>query len=128
MKIEDRRPQETRFGTESNEARLAHLRDKAPTLANTRRLRIYAILGSILMLLTVGAFYFAMQIYRAASEDREEQSLIEVDQAPELVESETEKALQRAEAEEAAEAAAMEEQLEALKQVDLLEELEQPEN
>ena len=63
--MEDRKPRESRFGTENPEARLAHLREQAPTLGSNRRLRLYAVFGSILMLLTVAAFYFAMQIYKA---------------------------------------------------------------
>ena len=55
------------------------------------------------------------------SEQREEDALIEVDQAPLIEESETEKALKRAEAEEAERKAEIEQQLEQLKEVDLLE-------
>ena len=62
VKIEDRKPRQSRFGTESPEARLAHLRDQAPTLGSNRKLRLYAILGSVLLFLTVVAFYMAMQI------------------------------------------------------------------
>jgi cell division protein FtsX len=124
--MEDRKPRETRFWTESHEARLAHLREHAPTLGDNRKLRLYAILGSVLMLLTVAAFYMAMQIYKAATAEREKAVLIEVDRAPELVETETQKALKRAEAEAAAEAAALQQQLEDLKKVDLLEEVETP--
>lgn len=120
MKIEDRKPRETRFGTESNEARLARLREQAPTLVGGRRLRLYAIFGSVLLFLTVVAFYMAMQIYKAVSGQREEDALIEVDPAPAIVESETGKALQRAEAEEAERLAELERQLEELKQMDLL--------
>lgn len=126
--MEDRKPRESRFGSESSEARLAHLREQAPTLSTNRRLRLYAIFGSVLMVLTVAAFYFAMQIYKAATEDRQERALIEVDPAGEVEESETEKALARIEAEEAAAEATYEEQMEALKEVDLLEEVDNPEN
>jgi hypothetical protein len=124
MKMEQRRPRETRFGTESKEARLAHLREQAPTLAGSRKLRIYAIFGAVLMVLTVAAFYFAMQIYKAAAEDRTEAALIEVDQAPEIVEREVDKALQRLEEEEAAEEVLYRQQLEELKAIDLLDEVE----
>jgi len=120
MKIEDRKPRETRFGTESNEARLARLREQAPALGNSNKMRIYAIFGSVLLLLTVAAFYMAMQIYRAASEQREKDSLIEVEQAPVVTESETEKALKRAEEQQASEAEVAEQLLDELKQVDLL--------
>jgi hypothetical protein len=124
MKMEHRRPRETRFGTESKEARLAHLREQAPTLTGNRKLRIYAIFGAVLMVLTVAAFYFAMQIYKAMAEQRTESALIEVDQSPEIVEREVDKALQRLE-QEAVEAEILyEEQLEALKAIDLLEEPE----
>lgn len=119
--MEHRRPRETRFGTESKEARLARLREQAPTLKGNRKLRIYAIFGAVLMILTVSAFYFAMQIYRAAAEDRSEAALIEVDQAPEVVEREVDKALQRLEQEAAEEALLYEQQLEELKAIDLLE-------
>ena len=105
---------------------MAHLRDQAPTLGSSRKLRLYAIFGSILMLLTVAAFYFAMQIYKAVSDTREEGALIEVDQAGVIEETETEKALTRIEIEEVAAETAFDEQLEALKEVDLLEELENP--
>lgn len=120
--MEQRRPRETRFGTESKEARLAHLREQAPTLAGNRKLRIYAIFGAVLMVLTVAAFYFAMQIYKAAAGNRTEAALIEVDQAPEIVEKEVDKALARIEEEEAAEEALFEQQLQELKAIDLLEE------
>ena len=118
--MEDRRPRETRFGTESKEARLLRLREQAPSLGNTRRLRIYALLGSVLLLLTVAAFYMAMQIYKAATEQRQQDSLIQVEQAPAVGESETQKALRRIEEAEARQAAETEQQLEELKQVDLL--------
>ena len=122
--MENRRPRKTRFGTESKEARLAHLREQAPTLGSSGRLRIYAIFGSVLLVLTVGAFYMAMQIYRVASEERfEKAALIEVDKAPEVPEREIERALRRAESEESAAEAAYAEQLESLKAVDLLEEV-----
>lgn len=120
MKMENRRPRETRFGTESQEARLARLREQAPSLGSSRKLRLYALLGSVVMVLTVAAFYFAMQIYKAASADRAEAVLIEVDPAPPIVESESRKALARVEEEAAAQAAEAERQLEALKAVDLL--------
>ncbi|HKJ89789.1 MAG TPA: hypothetical protein VJ960_01555 [Oceanipulchritudo sp.] len=121
--MENRRPRKSRFGTESKEARLAYLREQAPTLRSSRRMRVYAIFGSVLLVLTVGAFYLAMQIYRVASEDRVDAALIEVDKAPEVPEREIEKALKRAEREEAAAEAAYAEELEALKAVDLLEKL-----
>lgn len=124
--MEDRKPRESRFGTESGEARLARLREQAPTLGSNRKLRLYAIFGSVLMVLTVAAFYFAMQIYRAVADDREETSLIEVDPAGEIELSETDKALARVEAEEAAAQSAYEQQVEALQEVDLLGELENP--
>ena len=98
------------------------LRDKAPTLGSSRKLRIYALLGSLLMLLAVTGFYFAMQIYKAVSENREEDSLMQVESAQAIEESETEKALKRVEAEQAQADFEYEEQLEALKEVDLLEE------
>lgn len=123
MKMENRRPQKSRFGTESKEARLAHLREQAPTLGSSRRMRVYAVFGSVLLVLTVGAFYMAMQIYRVASEDGVDAALIEVDKAPEVPEREIEKALRRAEMEEATAEAAYAEQVEALKAVDLLEDL-----
>ena len=126
--MEDRKPRESRFGSESSEARLAHLREQAPTLVSNRKLRLYAIFGSVLMVLTVAAFYFAMQIYKAVADKREETSLIEVDPAGEIVESETQKALNRAEADEAAASTAYEEQMEVLKEVDLLKELENQPN
>lgn len=124
MKMEHRRPRRSRFGTESKEARLAHLREQAPSLGSNRRLRIYAMFGAVLLALTVAAFYFAMQIYRAAGEQRHEGLFIEVDQAPEIVESETAKAVKRLEEEGAAEEARIEELVESLKEVDLLEDLE----
>lgn len=119
--MEHRRPRETRFGTESKEARLAHLREQAPTLAGNRKLRIYAIFGAVLMVLTVAAFYFAMQIYKAMAEERTETALIEVDQAPEIVEREVDKALQRLEQEAEQDQILYEQQLEELKAIDLLE-------
>ena len=53
------------------------------------------------MFLTVVAFYFAMQIYEVATKGREEASLIEVDQAPEIELTETQKALARIEEQDA---------------------------
>jgi hypothetical protein len=123
MKMEDRRPRAARFERGDLEARLAQLREQAPTLGSSRRLRVYAVFGAVLLALTVAALYFAMQVFKAAAEHREEAALIEVDPAPALVESESAKALQRLEAEQAAEEAALREQLEALKQVDLLDAL-----
>lgn len=120
--MENRKPQPSRFGTESPEARLVRMREKAPTLVASRKLRVYAIFGSVLMVLTVAAFYFAMQIYEAVSEDRKEASLIEVEQAPEIKESETQKALDQIQVEEDAAAEAFEEKVKALQEVDLLEE------
>jgi hypothetical protein len=120
MKIQDRKPRETRFESGNPEARLALLREQAPTLGTNRKLRAYALLGSLLTALTVAAFYFAMQIYKAASEDRQKDNLIEVDQAPEITETETQKALARIEAEEAAREEELNQQLEELKTVDLL--------
>ncbi|MGA1205553.1 MAG: hypothetical protein ACO3ZW_07070 [Opitutales bacterium] len=122
MKIEDRKPRPSRFGTETPEARLAYLKEKAPTLVAGRKLRLYAIFGSLLMLLTVAAFYFAMQIYDAVSEDRKETSLIEVEQAPFIPESETDKALKRIQEEEEEARKVYEKQLQELQEVDLLEE------
>ena len=119
--MENRRPRPTRFEADNHEARLAHLREQAPTLVSTRRLRMYALFGSLLLVLTVAAFYFTLQIYKAASENREDAARIEVDSAPLLNDSETEKVLSRLEAEEAAEEQAYREALEALKRIDLLE-------
>jgi hypothetical protein len=127
MKMDERKPRPSRFGTESPEARLVRMREKAPTLVASRKLRVYAIFGSVLMVLTVAAFYFAMQIYEAVSEDRKEASLIEVEQAPEIKESETQKALARIEVEEEEATEAFEEKVKALQEVDLLEEEPQPE-
>lgn len=125
--MDERKPRPSRFGTESPEARLVRMREKAPTLVASRKLRVYAIFGSVLMVLTVAAFYFAMQIYEAVSEDRKEASLIEVEQAPEIKESETQKALARIEVEEEEATEAFEEKVKALQEVDLLEEEPQPE-
>ena len=127
MKIENRKPRPTRFGTESREARLARLRETAPTLVPNKKLRIYAIFGSALMFLTIVAFYFAMQIYDAATKQRETASLIEVDQAPEIKMSESEKVLSRIGQIEAEQDATYEEKVKALEAVDLLKEMEQPE-
>jgi hypothetical protein len=120
MNIKNRKPQATRFGTESREARLAHLRERAPTLGSTRRLRVYALFGSALLVLTVAALYLTLQIYKAASEERAETLLIEVDRAPEIDEREIDRTLRRIESEEAARGRELAEELEALKEVDLL--------
>ena len=122
MKMENRRPQATRFQSVDAEARLARLRDQAPTLGSNRKLRLYALFGAALMLLAVAAFYLAMQIYRAANEYREEDFLMEVDQAPEIVEKEVEKALNSIEEEEAKAKTEYEQILNELKAVDLLDE------
>jgi len=120
MKMEHRKPRATRFEAHDHEARLARLREQAPTLGYSRKLRIYAIFGSVLMVLTVAAFYFAIQIYKALVAEREEDARIEVEIAVPPGPNETELALQRLEAEQAAEEAAYQEQLEALRQIDLL--------
>lgn len=128
MKMEDRKPRESRFGTESREARLARLREQAPTLGSNRRLRLYAIFGAVLMLLTVVAFYMTLRIYRAILEETDEDAYIEVDQAPEVVKTEAEKALERILREEAEAEAAYAQQLERLKTVDLLAETPEAES
>lgn len=120
MRMEDRRPRTSRFGSESREARLAYLRERAPTLSGSRRLRTYAILGSILMILTVTAFYLAMQIYQAAAEDRSEAFMMEVDSAPEIPQSRLEQTLARVQEEADASAKREFEELQALQSVDLL--------
>lgn len=122
MKIEDRKPRPSRFGTESQEARLAVLRDRAPTLESSRKLRVYAIFGSVLLFLTLAAFYFAMQIYRVATEQREEDALIEVEKAGDIPQSEAQKALERVESDAEQSEVDYQRQLEELKSVDLLEE------
>ena len=127
MKMADRKPQPSRFGTESQEARLARLRDQAPVLEKGNRLRVYALMGSALMLLTLAAFYFAMEIYKAAAEQREEASLIEVEQAPEIKLSPLQQALERIEAEQENAETLYQEELEALQSVDLLSEMESAE-
>ena len=127
MKIESRKPRPTRFGTESREARLARLRESAPTLVPNKKMRIYALFGSVLLFLTVAAFYFAMQIYEAATKGREQASLIEVDQAPEVKMSESEKVLAKIEQIEAEQDATFEEKVKALEEVDLLEQMDKPE-
>jgi hypothetical protein len=126
MKMESRKPRPSRFGTESSEARLVRLRETAPTLISNKKLRLYAVFGSVLMFLTVVAFYFAMQIYEVATKGREEASLIEVDQAPEIKLTETQKALARIEEQEVEQNAAYEAQVKALQEVDLLQEVEEP--
>lgn len=128
MKMENRKPRPSRFGTESPEARLARLRETAPTLVPNKKLRIYALFGSVLMFLTVVAFYFAMQIYEVVTRDREESSLIEVDQAPEVKVSETQKVLDKIVEKEAEQDAEFEEQIKALQEVDLLKEMDPPNN
>jgi len=121
--MENRKPRASRFDLGRGEARLAHLREMAPTLGNQKRLRIYAWLGSLLLVLTVAAFYLTMQIYRAAAEQRQEASLIEVDRADLPALPETVQVLERLKAEEAQQVSVYEEQLEALKAIDLLENL-----
>ncbi len=125
--METRKPRPSRFGTESQEARLARLRESAPTLVSSGKMRLYALFGSVLLVLTVAGFYFAMQIYKAAVDSREQATLIEVDRVPEITLSETQKVLARLEQEEAEAEAAFEEQLKALQEVDLLEQLDEPE-
>jgi ribosome-binding protein aMBF1 (putative translation factor) len=83
-------------------------------------LRVYALFGSALLVLTVAALYLTLQIYRAASEQRSESLLIEVDQAPEIDEREIDRTLRRIESEEAVRERELAEELEALKEVDLL--------
>lgn len=127
MKIESRKPRPTRFGTENAEARLAHLREAAPTLVSSGKMRLYALFGSVLLVLTVAGFYFAMQIYKAAVDNRDQANLIEVDRVPEIKLSETQKVLAKIEQQEIEQEAAFEKQIEALQEVDLLEEMDQKE-
>lgn len=127
MKMESRKPRPSRFGSESSEARLTRLRESAPTLVASGKMRLYALFGSVLLVLTVAGFYFAMQIYRAAVDSREQAILIEVDRVPEIGISETQKALARIEQQEAEQEAAYEETVKALQEVDLLEQMDQPE-
>lgn len=126
MKMENRRPRASRFQSDDAEARLARLRDQAPTLGSNRKLRLYAIFGAALMLLTVAAFYLAMQIYRASNEYRTEDLYIEVDSAPEIVEKELDKAVERMKAEETEAEQQYLEQLKELQSVDLLDEESPP--
>ena len=127
MKIENRKPRASRFGSESPEARLARLRESAPTLVASGKMRLYALFGSVLLVLTVAGFYFAMQIYKTAVENRDQATLIEVDRIPEIKISETQKVLQRIQQQEAQQEAVFEEQLKALQEVDLLQQMDQPE-
>lgn len=119
MKIEHRKPRATRFEADNPEVRLARLREQAPDLGSTRRLRFVAIMGSILVLLTVAAFAWTMRIYRAVAYTPVPES-IEVEMAPELLPDEIDKVLERVEAESADAEAAFRDQLTQLKGVDLL--------
>lgn len=123
VRMEDRKPRATRFEADRPEIRLARLREQAPVLGSDRRLRFMAILGSILVLLTVTAFGWTMRIYKAVSEGPEDPILMEVEVADEVLPREIDKVLDRVEAEAVEAEAAYQSDLEALRAVDLLEEL-----
>lgn len=118
--MEHRRPRATRFDADNPEVRLARLREQAPGLGSSRRLRFMALMGSVLVLLTVAAFGWTMRIYRAVAEAPRGPSLMEVEAAPELLPDEIDRALERVEAEAAEAEAVYQEELEALRAVDLL--------
>lgn len=122
MRMEHRRPRATRFEADNPEVRLARLREQAPTLESSRRLRFMAVMGSVLVLLTVAAFGWTIRIYRAAVEAPRGPDLIEVEAAPELLPDVIDEALERVESEVAEAEAAQRAELEALRAVDLLRE------
>ena len=124
MKIENRKPRPSRFEADNAEARLAQLRDQAPVLAENKKLRWYAIFGSVLMLLTVAAFYLAMEIYKAATEYRKPDHLIQVEQAPVIEETKLEQLIEKVEADKVAAEEEFESQLQSLQEVDLLGEMD----
>jgi hypothetical protein len=124
MRMENRKPRASRFEADNAEARLAQLRQQAPVLSENKKLRWYAIFGSALMLLTVAAFYLAMQIYKAANEYRKPDHLIQVDQAPEIEETNLEQLIDKVEADKVAAEQAYEDQVKSLQEVDLLGELD----
>jgi hypothetical protein len=124
VRIENRKPRASRFEADNAEARLAQLREQAPVLAENKRLRWYAIFGSVLMLLTVAAFYLAMEIYKAATEARKPDHLIEVEQAPEIEATDLEKLEAKVEADRITAEEEFEEQVRALQDVDLLGEMD----
>lgn len=124
MRMENRKPRPSRFEADNAEARLAQLRDQAPVLAENKKLRWYAIFGSVLMLLTVAAFYMAMQIYRAATEYRKPDHLIEVEQAPQLEDSNLDQLIAKVEANKVAAEEEFETQVKSLQEVDLLGEMD----
>ncbi|MEY3000531.1 MAG: hypothetical protein RL648_745 [Verrucomicrobiota bacterium] len=119
--MEDRKPRATRFEADQPEIRLARLREQAPDLGSNRRLRFIAIMGSVLVLLTVAAFGWTMRIYRAAVEPSRGPLLMQVEVAPEVLPDAIDAALERVEAEALEAEARYREELEALRAVDLLE-------
>lgn len=100
MNIKNRKPQRRRFDADSKAAKLAYLRELAPSLSGGRRLNIFALVGSIIMVLTVAGLYFTIEIYKTAGLPQMDNSLVEVIPAGDLVVNERKALLARLEADD----------------------------
>src|SRR5690606_6190941 len=82
------------------QARIARLRDSAPTLTKTRKSYSTAMIGALLALLAVAGFYYAVNIYQAVLYARPGDSggYVQVDVIPEIKPSLIEEALSKIEA------------------------------
>ena len=111
-----------------HQAKIAKLKESAPTLTRGRKTTVYALLGSTLTLLTLAAFYMTFQVYQAYLEQQEQTRYIQVEPAPVVEASDLEKTLKRIEEDQASQAKEYENALKKLKKVDLLEELDNSES
>lgn len=105
----------------SANARLARLKEEAPGLGSTRRLRTLALGGSLITLTLVAGMYFGLNTLRETGADPSV-TTVPVESITEIPENKVEQLLERIEAEEAQAQAELEAQLKALEEVDLLSE------
>ncbi len=129
MNIHHRRPRRSRFGSpredSTREAKIARLREQAPSLGGTRRLRSLALFGSAVMVMVVAGLYYALRITEAVAEQSNAPSTMEVDRAPEIPTSEIEQALQRIDQDQQQADTEYQQQLEQLQEIDLFTEEDQ---
>jgi hypothetical protein len=112
-------PRPSRFhqpaATAGRAARIARLKDAAPTLTHrSRGTTTLALFASAIALLAFAGFYLTMQILDRAQSRPAALSTIEVDAAPQVLPSEAEQAVARIAADEAAAAAEYQQLLETL--------------
>lgn len=113
-----------RFDDAEHQAKIAKLKENAPTLARGRKTTVYALLGSTLTVLTLSAFYMTFKVYEAYLDKQKDSRYIEVEPGQVELDEDLEETLKRIEEDEAAKDREYEQTLEELKNVDLLEEME----